>query len=426
MCWHPTKIPGFLAWGLCTLFAVLPAHAQSEPYKLGPQDRIRVYVHEWPALTGEVAVGATGVVVLPLIGEVKAEGLVPSALASVVAERLRARAKMAEPPETVVDIVQYRPFYIVGGVDRPGEYNYRPDMMVLNAVTIAGGYYRPERASDWGMERDVISSLGDRRMALARRDELYARELRARAEASDAAEMADAGENASEQSKKYVEQERLIFKSRREGHLNQIRALEEGIALAEKEIQSLTSQITTAENQYESAIRELKDTQQNVTRGISQATRLLPLERAVAQIEREKKELEAAILRTRQQINQNGRQIKDLIDTRRSTAEADILTIQTQLKELRERDETANLMISGARAEATSERERAANPDSVRVRYFIVRKIDGQPQEMEASETTRVLPGDIIKVIRSNTMQSSALPQSESTVAGSIDATSRY
>ncbi|HEX2842512.1 polysaccharide biosynthesis/export family protein [Hyphomicrobium sp.] len=404
----------------------LPAYAQSEPYKLGPQDRIRVYVHEWPALTGEVSVGATGVVVLPLIGEVKAEGLVPSALASVVAERLRARAKMAEPPETVVDIVQYRPFYIVGGVDRPGEYNYRPDMMVLNAVTIAGGYYRPERSSDWGMERDVISSLGDRRMALVRREELYARELRARAEASGATEMPEASPDTSDQEKKYVEQERLVFNSRREALTNQVRALEEAIVLAEKEIESLKAQIVAAEVQFESASRELKDTKENVSRGISQATRLLPLERTVAQIDREKKELEAAILRTRQLINQNGRQIKDLSDTRRSTAEAEILTIQTQIKELREREETANHMISGARSEATSERERAANPDSVSVRYFIVRKIDGQPQEIEASETARVLPGDIVKVIRSTSMRSSGLPQSESTIAGSADATSRY
>lgn len=401
------------------------ALAQSAPYELGPQDRVRIYVHEWPALTGEVSVGATGVIVLPLIGEVKAEGLVPSALASVVAERLRVKAKMTEPPETVVDVVQYRPFYIVGGVDRPGEYSYRPDMLVLNAISIAGGYYRPQRALDWGQERDVISALGDRRLTRVRRDELYARELRARSEASDASEMPEAAVDASQQLKAYVDQERQIFKSRREGHINQIKALEEGISLGEKEIQSLTAQIAAAEVQYESASRELKDTQQYVSRGISQATRLLPLERSVAQIDREKKELEAAILRTRQQMNQNAREVKNLGDTRKSAAEADIQTVQTQLKEIAEREETANRLISGARSDATAARDRAANPDAVQVRYFLVRKVDGQPQEIEATETTPVLPGDIIKVIRSHEPQGSALNGSKSTVAETVDSVAR-
>ena len=56
-------------------------------------------------------------------------------------------------------------------------------MLVVNAVAIAGGVYRPPRTSDWGFERDAITGRGDLRLASVRRDELKARELRLKAEA---------------------------------------------------------------------------------------------------------------------------------------------------------------------------------------------------------------------------------------------------
>jgi exopolysaccharide production protein ExoF len=366
-------------------------------------------------------VGATGFVALPLIGEVKAAGAVPADLAATIADKLRVRSRLAQPPETVVDVIQYRPFYIVGGVDRPGEYNYRPDMMVLNAVSIAGGYYRPERGTDWGPQRDVITSVGEVRMADLRRLELKAREMRAQAEAEDLEEMPPAGLDVAEQLKPYLEEERRVFIARREAHLNQIKFLEEGISLGEREIESLTAQIESAQVQYDSAARELNDIRQQVSRGISQATRLLPIERAVAQIEREKKELEAAILRTRQQMNLNARQIRELIDERKSTAMTDIQTAQSQLKEVEERAAAANLMIAGANSEPIAAEDSITHPDAVQVQYRIVRETDGRSQEIEATETTRVHPGDIIKVLRSQALKTRERGLSRPATTGSVD-----
>jgi exopolysaccharide production protein ExoF len=413
--------PRYAGWIVCMLLAMPAAFAQSEPYRLGPQDRLRIHVYEWPALTGEYAVGATGFVALPLIGEVKAAGAVPADLAATIADKLRVRSRLAQPPETVVDVIQYRPFYIVGGVDRPGEYNYRPDMMVLNAVSIAGGYYRPERGTDWGPQRDVITSVGEVRMADLRRLELKAREMRAQAEAEDLEEMPPAGLDVAEQLKPYLEEERRVFIARREAHLNQIKFLEEGISLGEREIQSLTAQIESAQVQYDSAARELNDIRQQVSRGISQATRLLPIERAVAQIEREKKELEAAILRTRQQMNLNARQIRELIDERKSTAMTDIQTAQSQLKEVEERAAAANLMIAGANSEPIAAEDSITHPDAVQVQYRIVRETDGRSQEIEATETTRVHPGDIIKVLRSQALKTRERGLSRPATTGSVD-----
>lgn len=406
---------------------VVPAAVAQEPYRLGPQDRVRIHVNEWPALTGEFTVGATGTVALPVIGEVEATGTIPKELGTAIGERLQKRARLSEPPAAVVDIIQYRPFYVVGGVARPGEFNYRPGMMVLNAVSIAGGFYRSERSAEWGLERDVITSVGSLNEAAARRAELQAREVRLRAEAAGSEEMPPAPKDAEEEFITYLDQERLIFNARLARHNNQVQVLERSIELGRSEIEALGAQIVEAKKQFDSADRELKDTKGYVSRGISQATRLLPLERAVAQISREMKELEASIIRSRQTMNTSQREITDLVDARKETAAQELQTLQTRLEEVVRNEETASRMISGARAEVSSMRRRAANPETVIVRYYIVRDVDGRTREIDAEETTKVLPGDIIKVMRSRELRESARTETQDrTSVGSIPRSEKH
>jgi polysaccharide export outer membrane protein len=53
-------------------------------------------------------------------------------------------AKLAEGylqnPRVSVEISLYRPFYVIGEVNKPGEYPYVNDMSALNAIALAGGY----------------------------------------------------------------------------------------------------------------------------------------------------------------------------------------------------------------------------------------------------------------------------------------------
>ena len=149
--------------------------AAETPYRLGVQDKVRIHVHEWPALSGEFTVGASGAVTVPLLGPISAVGLQPAELAAKIAEGLRKKGALNELPDATVDVAQYRPFYILGGVERPGEYSYRPGMLVLNAVSIAGGAYRPPTT-----DRDVvtINAAGDLRLAHVQKLALMAKELR--------------------------------------------------------------------------------------------------------------------------------------------------------------------------------------------------------------------------------------------------------
>ncbi len=381
-----------------SLFQGGSVQAQEDAYHLGIQDRLRIHVHEWPVLTGEFSIGPDGKITLPMIGDIAASGLLSAQLADRIAERLKTKAQLLELPDTAVSIAQYRPFYILGGVERPGEYAFRPGMVVLNAVTIAGGIYRPPRTSDWGFERDSITGRGDLRTVLVKREELAAKEWRLKAEAAGL-ETLPPPEGAAASSR-FIPEERSIFSARLERHGNQLTSAVETVNLLEREIQSLHSQSAAAGKQKESVARELEDTRALISRGLAPAPRILPLERTVAQIEREQRELETAVLRARQQINISNALQQTLRDERRSSALAELQTLLVQYKELDERYETASRLIAGSLAMTSAPTTDGDGDSMPALTFSIMRAADGEIRELPARETTRILPGDIVKVFR--------------------------
>ena len=108
------------------------------PYALDSGDRLRVVVFGQQNLTNTYAVDASGRIEMPLIGSVVARGLTPQQLAQSVAASLR-RGYMRDPSVSA-EIVAYRPFFILGEVNNPGQYPYLAHMTVETAVAIAGGY----------------------------------------------------------------------------------------------------------------------------------------------------------------------------------------------------------------------------------------------------------------------------------------------
>ena len=112
-------------------------------YKLDTGDKVKVTVYGEDDLSGEFEIDGSGNVRLPLIGQVKAAGLSVRELEAAVAAAL-AKGYLVNP-KVSVGIVTYRPFTILGEVNKPGEYPYEAGMTVLNAVALGGGYtYRAD------------------------------------------------------------------------------------------------------------------------------------------------------------------------------------------------------------------------------------------------------------------------------------------
>jgi polysaccharide export outer membrane protein len=113
-------------------------------YRLGPGDKLKVTVFGAEDLSGDFTVTDSGFVAAPLVGDIKAAGLSPQQYAAALQRRL-ADGYMRDP-KVSVQVSNYRPFYILGEVTKPGEYPFANGMTVLNAVAMGGGYsYRAQQ-----------------------------------------------------------------------------------------------------------------------------------------------------------------------------------------------------------------------------------------------------------------------------------------
>jgi polysaccharide biosynthesis/export protein len=116
----------------------LPPTSQGA-YRLGPGDIVRLITFGEDSLTGEFRISDTGMISLPLVGSVPAEGLSPDALAARVGKVL-VQANILRQPSVSAEIVAYRPIFVLGEVSKPGKYPYEPGMTVVTAAAVAGGF----------------------------------------------------------------------------------------------------------------------------------------------------------------------------------------------------------------------------------------------------------------------------------------------
>lgn len=124
-----------VAW---PMFMARPAAADTAAYRLGSGDKIRVTVFNEKDLSGDFDVNEQGLVALPLIGQVKVGGLTLSEAESLITQRYG--KDYLVNPRVNVEVMNYRPFFILGEVKNPGSYPYVNGMSIVNAVALAGGY----------------------------------------------------------------------------------------------------------------------------------------------------------------------------------------------------------------------------------------------------------------------------------------------
>jgi len=115
------------------------ASYQASAYRLGGGDQVRIITYGEDQLTGEFRVDDQGRIAMPLLGGVQAGGLTPQQLEQAIAGDLRRRNLMREPSVSV-EVLAYRPIFVLGEVAKPGQYPFQPGMTVLTSAAVAGGF----------------------------------------------------------------------------------------------------------------------------------------------------------------------------------------------------------------------------------------------------------------------------------------------
>ncbi len=110
---------------------------QALEYRLGPADELRITVFGENELSGQFVVSSRGEIAFPLVGDVKAEGLTITEFAESLTTAL---GRFLRQPSVSIQVLNYRPFFILGEVRNPGTYPYSASLTVINAVAVAGGF----------------------------------------------------------------------------------------------------------------------------------------------------------------------------------------------------------------------------------------------------------------------------------------------
>jgi len=144
----------FGLWSLLMVTGAALGEDELQGYHLSAGDKVRIAVFGEDDLTITGQVSARGTISYPLLGELKVTGLTPGGLEELVASRLR--GPYLVNPRVTVSIEEYRQFFVMGQVNKPGSYAYLPGLTVRKAISVAGGY--TERAS---RNKTFVVSEGD-------------------------------------------------------------------------------------------------------------------------------------------------------------------------------------------------------------------------------------------------------------------------
>lgn len=379
-----------------------PAPLMADEYRLDTQDRLRIRVvewqtvegtfREWSAVSGDYLVGASGNLSLPFLGETPAAGKTTAEIAETISETLQQKFGLSQRPETSVELAEYRPFYVFGDVETPGQYPYAPGLTVIKAMSIAGGL---RNSSGQRAERDFLNAKGSYDVLADEKLRLLVKRARLTAEAQGKSSFETPKDlPASPELEAIVADESAVMAARQGRLKRQLEALDSLKQLLESEIDSLEQKSVTQRRQIDLAKKELSDIGSLAEQGLVVNTRILNTERTIADLEGRLLDLETAILRAKQDISQATQDAINLQDGleaditgERQRVEADLAAAELKID-----------MNRGLMAEALSVAPALALTDEADVEIVVQRAVDGEVREIAAGETSTVNPGDVIKV----------------------------
>lgn len=142
--WHrPLAFVVLLILALCTLGT--SAWAQTG-YRLGTGDKLKVTVFGEDDASAEYEIDATGAISVRLLGRIVVKGMTVSEVERRLVDEYRSRGFFRNP-RISIELINLRPFFILGEVEKRGSYPYINGLTVAQAVAIAGGYtYRASRS----------------------------------------------------------------------------------------------------------------------------------------------------------------------------------------------------------------------------------------------------------------------------------------
>ena len=385
-----------VAYFLVSFALALPLAA--EPLLLGPGDVVSVSVLNREDVSGRFRVGEDGTISIHILGHVQAAGRTATEVEATIEDAISARTDL--PASVTAEVVEWRPIYVLGDVERQGEIAFRSGLTVQRVVAMAGGLFPRIGGNVSGIDirlADERQSLGQLHQDLTG---VLIKRARLEAELSGTSvlklpeeilTLPDAGTA-------LANEQRAILLQQTESTKASISSTEKQIALSEHEADSLATQQALLSNQIAEDEKSLTDLRDLFEKGLTNSERVRQLQRGLNE---DKTQLMLAST-----YEARARQDKVIaeasIDAIKSKRQSDIALELAQLadaeREIRREISATEAFLVQFGAAVPS------NPGAVELAppaYRIVRALPGQPDvEIAAAPYAPVLPGDLIEVKR--------------------------
>jgi polysaccharide export outer membrane protein len=133
----PSKDPGDRA--------LANAIAATADYRLAPGDQLRVTIYDVTSETSEHTLDANGAIAVAPLQPLAVKQMTAKEAGAAISRALT-EAGFYQKAGVTVDVLAYGKFYVLGEVENPGEFSYRPGMSLFAALASAGGQtYRANR-----------------------------------------------------------------------------------------------------------------------------------------------------------------------------------------------------------------------------------------------------------------------------------------
>jgi polysaccharide biosynthesis/export protein len=133
----PTALRVVATFAAC-LVVPLSAYAQQASYVVKPGDVLEISVWKEPDLQRQVLVRPDGAFSFPLVGEVDARGKSVADLNKIVSDRIGKYISDAVVTVSVQEIKGNK-IFVLGQVNKPGEFIVNPSVNIMQALSMAGG-----------------------------------------------------------------------------------------------------------------------------------------------------------------------------------------------------------------------------------------------------------------------------------------------
>jgi protein involved in polysaccharide export with SLBB domain len=389
----------------------LGAAKQGGRDRVEPEGALRTFYQRMD-LSGEYTIEQSGTISIPLLGQFQLEGRALDDVRADVAASYT--AVIGRSANIDVKILERPPIYVVGPVKNPGAYKHVPAMIVLHAIALAGG-----------LDRGEVSGIveGAREMERLRSTTLHVKQLlarRARLEAErDGASTLPipvqlvnlAGK---ETALTFMATESAILRADQAKRRQQGREIALRIAAAQGEVEALKGKLDQIEVQKGMRVERLDDLQKLKDRGLVTSNNVVALRTELSDIEAHRQDYLVSILQAEARLAEAREAGSRLSSEETANLTNAIATVDREIAAAQEAMMSARMLATILYKPSGSTQGEG---------YVIVRQSRDGAKTLQATETSPLLPGDVLKVIPkalSVTTPSSlhSMPQSEPVVPG--------